>query len=128
MFSEKWTLDMFADDLTAYIGSLEDIRKWLLTLAEWHEISGLEVAKDKSGLWSVKWTSSEIRSIDSERVLGTFLTKEDSQRLLRGKDFIEGIQIKCKSWTLFCSLTGKSAIWNSVIGGRLRYIGHWMEL
>ena len=43
------------------------------------------------------------------------------------KEFIESIQIKSKSWEVYSSLSGKVAIWNTVIGGKLNYIHHWME-
>ena len=46
---EVWKMDMYADDLTAFIGALDDIQKWIVALEEWRE---MKAATDKCAFWS----------------------------------------------------------------------------
>lgn len=122
-----WQMEMMADDLTAFIGSLNDIQRWIIALEEWREISGLMIANDKCSLWSPIWTSVSFKSVEVERILGVYLTKNNLQRSEKTKELIEGLTSKSLSWSIFSSLSGKVAIWNSLIGGKLNYVRQWLE-
>jgi hypothetical protein len=44
------------------------------------------------------------------------------------KDFIDKIKKQTGSWTRLLTPQGKVRIWTSIIGGKLNYIGHLLEL
>jgi hypothetical protein len=52
LHNKRKRMVMFADDLSAFIDSINEMDLWLQALNEWREVSGLAVAADKSKLWS----------------------------------------------------------------------------
>lgn len=86
--SLTWKLEMFADDLTAFVGSLDDIQLWIIALAEWRDITGLGIAKEKCGLWRPNLRSDSFISVEVERVLGVFLCSSDQQSIVTRKELL----------------------------------------
>lgn len=95
-----WQMDMFADDLTAYVGSKQDLIQWHQCLIAWQQVSGLEWSKDKSVLWSLQqWKSqSPFKWVTTERVLVVFLYCTDQKRDKVAQDYIVKLKAKVTAW------------------------------
>ena len=128
MCGEKWTMDMFADDLTAYISSEDDCNAWSVILERWKQWTGLECSKEKSVLWSPAIQSTKWRSSTMERVLGVWLctTVSDVRQVVDA--YIDTIAKKVGSWGTKLPEISKAKVWNGVMNSKIRYAGHWIEI
>src|SRR5690349_6841282 len=110
-------MEMFADDLTAYIDNSIQIHIWKAGLAEWKIGSGLEMTVNKSILWSINIKQEWVRYSTNERVLRDYLTSTEKDKKEVAQQYIINIEDwSKKKASIWLSSTRKAAVWNSVIG------------
>ena len=124
----KLHIDMFADDLTAYISNSSQILTWADLLKAWELASGLGPNFDKSSLFSRSFQhSSPFRKTSRERVLGDWIYDSEDDRKWVIQNFAKYLADKYRSWNLRLPTSSKAVVWNSVMGGVFNYFGHIIE-
>ena len=131
---KKFILNLiaYADDLTIFVNSDEQLRKALDIIASFKDISGLTVNIQKSEILEIgiKTSITEIKRCDQVKITGVLFTLDRERMVANNWDYVEKrVKDKIKGWQ-GRNLTemGKSILVKTVIMPIISYTGSIVEL